>query len=179
MKVILDRIQQLGPHSTIQEILGVEAVGQKAQELIQQISKDPTLKTKTKQYEAALSEMMKVTQQLAQQIAQQVQQGDQGQPQGDPKDAAKVQAMLLQAQTKAQIADRASEQKTRQREESWAAKQAQSEVTHGERLKQDAEKHALQLEKSIAELEADLAAKKIELSHGLTIQQMQPKQPAQ
>ena len=175
MKVILDRIQQLGALVTIQEVLGVEAIGQKVQEMLAQMSKDPTIQSKVKEYETAVSEMLKVVQQLAQNIAQMQAAKGQGQDQQmpDPKDAAKVQAMLLQAQTKAQISDRASQQKTRQREETWATKQAQSEVSHNERLQQEKEKHSLNLEKSIAELEAELTAKKMELSHGMTIQQMQ------
>jgi hypothetical protein len=153
----------------------VEAIGQKVQEMLAQMSKDPTIQSKVKEYETAVSEMLKVVQQLAQNIAQMQAAKGQGQDQQmpDPKDAAKVQAMLLQAQTKAQISDRASQQKTRQREETWATKQAQSEVSHNERLQQEKEKHSLNLEKSIAELEAELTAKKMELSHGMTIQQMQ------
>lgn len=176
LQIILQRSQQLGPLVTVQEVLGMEAIAQKAQEMTAQMAQDRTLQKQVKEYDAALGEMSKVIQQMAQDKAQQQQDaGASVAPGGDPKDAAKVQAMLIQAQTKSQIADRSNLQKTQQREKSWAAKQAQSAVTHAERLKQDSEKHALQLDKSILELEAELTAKKLELGHGLTLQQMQAK----
>lgn len=168
MKIILERAKQLGPMTSVQEILGIENIAMLIQELIQALSKDKTLAEKINKYEIELAPMLKDIQTLAETMARN-QQATSGGTQPDPKDAAKAQAILTQADMKAKIADRASDQRTRQREEQWAAKQAQGQVSHDVRLKQDAEQHALDLQKKIAELHAELEAEKLKLGHDLHI----------
>lgn len=79
---------------------------------------DQDTKEKLRQYEDALNQLLNHIKALGQRMQQAMKaQAGQAGAQGDGKDAAKVQAMLIQAQTKAAIADRASQQRTRQKEE--------------------------------------------------------------
>lgn len=171
MKMILDRIAQMGEMATVQEVLGVQKIGQVATQLIQQLAQDPTQKENVRRYTEALGQMENELKAISQQMAEKQQAGG-GDGQIDPKDQAKVQGMMLQAQTKAQIADRASQQRTRQREEQWAAKTAQQQVSHDERLKQDAQKHALDLQKKILELQAQLKAEELKLGHSIKLNEL-------
>jgi len=83
---------------------------------------NPSDKEKVRQYQDAFGKLQNHLKGLAQRLEQamQAQQGGNGEQQGgDPKDAAKVQAMIIQAQTKAKIAENSATQRTRQKEEQF------------------------------------------------------------
>jgi hypothetical protein len=180
MKLIVDRMQQMGPLTTIQEVLGVQNMAQTVGKLIGELGQDPGTADKVKRYSEALNGMMKTIEGIAQQLqAAQEQQGAAGgQPQMDPKDMAKIQGMQMLTAAKAENLKSSGEQKRQQSQEKWADKQAQGQVSHDERLKQDQEKHGVDLQKKITELKAELQVKELEHASGLAIQKSQAEMDA-
>ena len=82
------------------------------------IGTNPQAREKLKQYQEALNALANHIKAFAQRLQQQMEsaQPQEGEAGPDPKDAAKVQAMLIQAQTKAKIAENSAEARTRQKE---------------------------------------------------------------
>ena len=108
---------------------------------------DHSVKQKVKQFADTLKELMNQVKAFAQrQQEQQQKQQQQGNGGMDPKDIAKVKGMQIQAQTKAQLA-----------KESHASRTAQKQISFEQKLKQDQEKHQVDLAKTQAEAMANLS----------------------
>lgn len=126
------------------ELAGLQAIAQHIGARVQLIAEDEQEKARVKEYTTLLTKAMnhirgfeQRLQAAAQKQAEAAQQGNGG---PDPKDMAKVQGMMMQAQTKAQIAEKAAAQRT-----------AQRQISHDLKLRQQMEQH-----------QANLAAKDLE-----------------
>jgi len=141
----------------VQEILQTDGVGTPqlvnglakavdyTQAFIDQLAQDKSQKESVKQLGDALGKASNEIKGMAQRQQQAAQKAAQ-QNGGDPKDTAKAQAMVMMAQTKAKLASDSHAQKTAQRQLQFEQKQ-----------RQDAEKHALNLQAEAAHTSLELA----------------------
>jgi hypothetical protein len=91
---------------------------------------DPEERAKVRRFEELFGQLQNHLKGLAQRLQETMQQqaeNNGGQNGGDPKDAAKVQAMLIQAQTKAKIAETSAAQRTAQKEEQFQKGEARKD----------------------------------------------------
>jgi len=160
MALIIQRIEQrsgMGPEqgggmATQEEVIGLQNMAQHVVQHIQIIAQDENEKARVKQYGDALSKMMNMVRAYMQRIAEAQSQAGNGSPAGpDPETMAKIQGGLLMSQAKAQNA-----------RESHADKTAQRRVTFDQKLQQDAEQHAADLQKTELEAQADVAIKALQ-----------------
>ena len=113
---------QRGGMATPDELSGLMNLGKHIEEFLKVMATNEDEKEKTKQLEDMFGQLMNHVKGLAQRLQEQAkkQAGANGAQQGgDPKDAAKVQAMLIQAQTKAKIAETSAAQRTQQKQTQW------------------------------------------------------------
>jgi hypothetical protein len=145
MAIKVQQIEQTGgmPES-MTDIIGLQNIAQAIASHIQFIALDKNEKQRVREYSDALGQLMNMVKAFAQRWQEQQQQGN-GQP--DPEAMAKIQSMQMQAQAKAA--------NTR---ESHAQRTAQRQVAFEQKQRQDAEAHALEQRKKIAELETNVAA---------------------
>lgn len=141
--------KQRGPKP--EEISGLQNVAQHVQQHIEIIAQDKNEKQRVKQYGDALGQIMNEVKGMAQRLMESQQQVGQGQPQMDPKDMAKVQAMMLQAKTKAQLAQMSHAARTSQKHASWELE---------ERRKNEA--HQLEMQRKMQETSVDAQAKDLQ-----------------
>lgn len=131
----IQMIQQTGGVGTPQDILGLQTAAQYAAQYMQQMAQDHGSKQIVRQLGDALGQVRNEVKAMAQlqrlAVDAAAQQNGNGQ---DPETMAKLQAIQLQAQTKAENARISHGEKTAQREISFERK-----------LKQDAQKHALDM----------------------------------
>jgi hypothetical protein len=151
----VQQILQTTGMGTPQDVQGLQMSAQYTAAFIQQLSMDQTQSERIKQYGDVLGKMMNEVKAFAQRQQQAAQQASQ-QNGVDPKDAAKAQATVALAQTKAQIAS-----------DSHAQRTAQKQLAFEQKQRQDAEKHALEMQKETAalslELQAEQARNQLEL----------------
>ena len=121
MGLTIQKIMQRGGTATPDEMGGLMNLGKHIGDFLGVMATNEDEKEKTKQLEDAFGQLMNHVKALGQRLQQamQKQAGANGAQGGNGQDAAKVQAMLIQAQTKAQIADRASQQRTQQKEQQF------------------------------------------------------------
>jgi hypothetical protein len=129
MATIVGRIEQTGGMATQEELIGLQNAQQFIGSLIQQLAQDPQMKQKVKEYGDDLGKLANLVKAYAQRLAEKQQQQN-GNSQMDPKDAAKVQAMLIQAQTKAQLAQQSHAARTAQKQISWEQSLRQKQQDH-------------------------------------------------
>jgi len=124
----VQKVLKRGGLATPDELNGLMNLGQNIDELLQVMEQqaeatigDTGPKAKLREYQDMAGQLQNHVKGLAQRLQESMatQAGGNGAQVGDPKDAAKVEAMLIQAQTKAQIADRASQQRTAQKQVQW------------------------------------------------------------
>jgi len=131
----LQMIQQQGSIGTPMDVMGLMLAAQYAGSFIGMLQQDPESKQKARELGDALgqvSNMIKALMQQQQQAQQAAaQQNGNGQ---DPEAMAKVQAMMMQAQVKAENA-----------KQSHAEKTAQRQISFEQKTKQDQQKQALDL----------------------------------
>jgi len=131
MAMQVKKINDRGGVATQQEIEGLVNAGHHVEEHIKIIAQDEKEKPLVKQFGDVLGNIMNQVKAFAQRLHQQRQQAQQnGNGKMDPKDLAKVQAMQLQAQTKAKLA-----------QQSHAERTAQKRISFQQKLAQDAQKH--------------------------------------
>lgn len=123
----IQRIEQSGGAPDQRTIMGLANVIAHIEEQTAQIAQDPGQEQNLKLIGDALGQAGNYVKAYIERLQEAQQAG--GEQQGmDPKDMAKVQAMLLQAQTKAQIADANAEQKRMQREIQFQADQQRKDL---------------------------------------------------
>ncbi len=122
----------------------MSAALQYADSFVQQLAQDETQKDVVKASGDAMGKAENEVKGMAQrqQAAQKAQQSNGG----DPKDAAKAQAIVMMAQTKNKIT-----------EERSARRQAQDQLKFEQKLEQDKQKHALNLQAEAAHTSLELA----------------------
>ncbi len=148
----IQKVYASGGVPTPDQLQGLGNLAQTLGAFIGQMAQNPADKPRVKEYEDAFTKLMDHLKGLEQHLQQSMKaQAGAQQPNGaDPKDAAKVQAMLIQAQTKAQIAENSAQSRTRQKEQQF----------------QLAEKRKNQ------ELAATITRDGIEARHGLMVDRM-------
>lgn len=136
MGTLVQQIMQRGL-PTLEEFNGLNNLGNQIQQFLGIMEKsvsegkgDQEDKAKLKQYQDAYGQLMNHVKALGQRLAQSMkaQQSKNGQPGADPKDAAKAQAMIIQAQTKAELTKTAHAQRTQQRQTQWEMEQKRKDM---------------------------------------------------
>lgn len=147
MGAVVQRVEQSGAMASQEQIIGLQNMAQHIAQHIQIISQDVNEKQRVKQYGDALGKIMNMVKAYAQRLQEKMQEQN-GQSQGpDPEVIAKIQGQ--QAATQAKIASQ---------KESHAEKTAQKRVSFDEKLQMDKEKHALELDKTAAQNQIEIAA---------------------
>lgn len=137
MGMEMQKIFAKGGMANPDEINGLANLGKTIASFLDEMSRNENEKDKVREYQDALGQLMNHLKGLAQRLQESMKKasGGNGAPGPDPKDAAKVQAMLIQAQTKAAIAERSAAARTRQKEEQFQKaemrkdQQTQSDIT--------------------------------------------------
>ncbi len=147
MAMQVKKINDRGGVATQAEIEGLVNAGHHTEEHIKLLAQDEKQNPLVKQFGDVLGRIMNETKAFAQRLAQQKQQAQQnGNGQLDPKDAARVKGMMIQAQTKSQLA-----------KSSHAERTAQKRLSFEQQLKQKEQQH-----------QADIAAKDLETASEIT-----------
>lgn len=196
------RIQQIEATSqgmaTPEQVVGLMNLLQNASKHIALLSQNKSEQQRARQYMDNVKEMANAVRAYRQRLEQagkdMAAAGGQGQ---DPKDAAKAQSMVIQAQTKAQLAKQSHAERTAQRQITWQneEKRKQAELQaelqrknaeHQAELqrkatqdlidrKKESDAHALQMQKESATLRASIAAKDLETAAKIKRLKMEPK----
>jgi hypothetical protein len=155
MAHIIQGAQQQGGMTDIKTIQGLQNMANNVAQHIQIIAQDPAEKQRVKQYGDQLGKMMNLVKAMAQRLVEQMkkQQG-QGQ-QGDPQAQAKMQATIIQAQTKAKLSSQSHAQRT-----------AQRQIQFEQQIKQDQQRHELELKVKAAEAGIDLTQQRLKMLNG-------------
>jgi len=131
----LQMIQQQGSIGTPMDVMGLMLAAQYAGSFIGMLQQDPESKQKARELGDALGQVSNLIKALMQQQQQAQQAAAQQNGNGqDPEAMAKVQAMMMQAQVKAENA-----------KQSHAEKTAQRQISFEQKTKQDQQKQALDL----------------------------------
>lgn len=160
MAMKIHEIMQSGGMATAEQIKGLEMCSKYAESFIEQLAEDKTAKEEVKELKDALSgldnEIRAFTQRLQQAMQKQAQAAAQnGQGGGtDPKDMAKARAQMMLAQ-----------QKIQQMKQSHAEKTAQRSISFQEKIKQEREQHAIDMQKAIEEHKAKLLKEGMSTAH--------------
>jgi hypothetical protein len=126
MAGVISRIEKTGGIATDGEIAGLQSVEQHIGQLINQMAQDKAEKARVKEYSDALGKLVNAIKGFAQRLQ------EQKQKQNGNGDGGKTQAMLIAAQTKAQITEKKSSQQQRHKETAF----------HMEQRRKDAEAYA-------------------------------------
>ena len=127
------------------QLNGLLNLGGHIQKFLQELGEsaiDQDDKENLKEYEQAFSVLSNHVKGLAQRLQEAMKKsaqgnGDQGAAGPDPKDAAKVEAMLIQAKTKAAIAERSAAARTRQKEEQFQKAEVRKDQELAANLQRD------------------------------------------
>lgn len=149
MSEIIKKIQARGAMATIDELIGLQNMGNHIAAHIEIISQDENEKERAKEFSDELGKAMNMVKGYAQRMEQArraaAKAGQGGNGGTDPKDAAKVRAMLIQAQAKAA--------NTR---ESHAQRTAQRQVDFNLEQQRERERHQMEMAERRAKLGADM-----------------------
>lgn len=122
----VQKIVQRGGMANPDEIAGLNNLGQHIGIFLAEMAKETqgpkaaqATKEKVRQYEQALSDLMNHVKSFAQRLQQAMQAQAKQQTQGNGQSDGKREAALIMAQTKAQIAERSSAQRTQQKQVQW------------------------------------------------------------
>lgn len=131
MSLELQKAFAKGGMVTPDEIGGLNNLGKHIGMFLEEMARNEDEKEKVKEYEDAFGQLMNhvkgLEQRLQQAMKAQAKQAGAGAQGGNGKDAAKVQAMLIQAQTKAKIAENSAAARTRQKEEQFQKAEARKD----------------------------------------------------
>jgi hypothetical protein len=112
---------------TQKDIIGIQTLAQHIGQRIQTLAQDKNQREIAKKFNKDLMGAMKIFEGIVKNAQPQQAPAGNG---ADPKDAAKAQAMIIQAQTKAQLAQQSHQQKTQQRQAQFVQKLKQSDSSH-------------------------------------------------
>lgn len=144
---------------TPQEVIGLQLCAQYAGAFIQQLAADETMKPIVKNLGDGLGKIMNEVKAMAQRQQEQAQkQNGNG---VDPEAKAKVDAMMIQAQVKAENARTSHAEKTAQRRISFEQKTAQEEQKHAMELQKDSQLTAAEIASLAAKTAAEVEATKV------------------
>lgn len=104
---------------------------------LQILGQDPAEKQRVKEYGDDLGQMMNLVKAYIQRLQEAQQQPQGGNGGMDPQEAAKAQAMVIQAQTKAKLAQQSHAQKTAQRQVQWQMEQQRRSEEHRMKMAQE------------------------------------------
>jgi hypothetical protein len=145
MEAKVKMIQQSGGVGTPQDVLGLQTAARYAAAYIQQMGQDESQKGPAKQLADMLGKVMNEVKAFAQRQQEAAQKAQQGNGGLDPKDKAKIAGMMIQAQTKAKLA-----------EKSHAARTAQKQIQFEQGLRQKQIQHAADIQGKDLETAAEI-----------------------
>jgi hypothetical protein len=157
LRILGERVQaglQSGGMVDAKELMGLQAIGQHIANRIGMFAQDPQEKERAKTYGQMLGNFMnhvKAFEQRLRQAMQSQQQGNGGDGGEAAKKAAEIQMMQMEAQTKDALAQKSHVQRT-----------AQRQVQFEQKLKQDSEKHQVELAKKDLEAATNIRIKRRE-----------------
>ena len=126
------------------------------------IAEDKQQAQRVKQYQSALTklgnELKAFGQRLQAQMQKQAQAGAEAGAGGNGKDMAKIQAIMMQAQTDDRIRTKSAAERTAQRKIQFEQKLTQDRQRHAAELQAMQEKHQVEIAKQAREHVANLAA---------------------
>lgn len=150
----VSQVMQSGGVGTPQDLIGLQLAAQYAGSYLQILDQDKGQKAVVKQLGDALGKVMNMIKGMAQRQQEMAKKAAEAQQNGngqlDPKDKAKVAGMMVQAQTKAQIA-----------KQSAATRTAQKQIQFEQKLKQDQQKHQTELAKKDLEAASNIRRKRM------------------
>jgi hypothetical protein len=167
IRLMVQKVQMIGQSGgvgTPQDLIGLQAANTYANQFLQILSQDPTQQELAKQMADILGKVnneIKGLAQRQQEAAQAQQQNGNGQ---DQELMAKIQAIMMQAQTKSENA-----------KSSHAEKTAQRRISFEQKLKQDAQKNAMQLRQEAIKTRTNVAAKDLETASAINRNRLQSK----
>lgn len=154
MVVAVQKVEHKGGVPTLDELAGLQNLGQFIGQHIQILAQDKNEKQRVKEYGDDLGKLMNLVKGFAQRLTEQLKQKqEQNGDQLDSKDRARIAGQLMIAKSKAESQRESHSQRTSQR-------QVQFEMG----LQQDVLKHQLELKKKAAEHTLDLSSKAQELA---------------
>lgn len=118
---VVDGIQKRGGQTDLKELMGLETVLTRVQELLQWISQNPNAKQQVKQYGDAMGKLQNAIRQIASAHAEMNQPANGG---TDPK----TQALLIQAQTKSKVSEANAQQKLGHKQQAFEQEQRRRNV---------------------------------------------------
>ncbi len=158
LKLMQQKIQQLGEMGTRDGIMGLQLCAQYTQGFLQLLSQDKEQEGTARAMAQVLSKLMNLVKAMAQRqqeaMKKMAQQNGQG---GDPA-----------AMQKAQAADRMAKIKERNSAQSHASKTAQKQIAFEQQMKQDQARNELELQRKSREAQIDLHGKAVATHLDLT-----------
>ncbi len=151
----IQRIEQMGGNPDLPRVLGLTNVIQHLQEKVQILAADKNAKPMVKQFMDALGEAANYVKAYMERIQEAM--AEQGQ-QMDPKDQSKIQAMLIAAQSKAQIAEDNAAQKRRHKEMQFVHDQKRKDDASKADIHRKAVQTAADIQMAKAKTDADIEA---------------------
>ncbi len=152
LQLMDNKIKQLGPMGTQQDLAGLVNCQQYAQGFIQLLAQDKNMQSTARAFAQILSKLMNLVRAMAQRLQQAQQKMAQAQGQnGDGTTAAKIAAIAAQAKVKQKNA-----------RESHAQKTAQRQLQFEQQMQHDEQRAQLELRRKAAEQGLDLQTKAID-----------------
>lgn len=146
LTLLIESAQNAGGMATAEEIVGFQNMAKHIGKFLEIMAQDDDEKPKIAEYQHNLNQLMDLVKGFQQRlIAQAKARAKLGGNGADPKDAAKAQAMVLQAQTKARLAEQSHAQKTAQRQVSFELKEQQQERQHNAEMRRIHNEHQYEL----------------------------------
>lgn len=162
MGFVVQKIEAAGGMTNPDRLQGLQNLGKYISRMIQQIAQDESQKGRVKKYNDALSGLMNRIKAYEQRLQKQSQeQNGNGNGGLDPKDQAKIQAIMAQAKVKADNQSKSHAQRT-----------AERQIQFEQQMKQDEQKHRLELQKTGLEHRHGLMNDAIETAHNIEINRM-------
>jgi hypothetical protein len=148
MVVAVQKVERKGGVPTLDELAGLQNLGQFIGQHIQILSADKSEKQRVKEYSDDLGKLMNLVKGYGQRLQEQMQKAqEQNGQQLDPKDKAKIIGTVINAKTKADLARQSHAQRTAQRQTQFEMGLQQDEQEHQQKLMQQAEEARLDLAK--------------------------------
>lgn len=146
LTLLIESAQNAGGMATPEELVGFQNMAKHIGKFLEIMAQDPDEKPKIAEYQHNLNNLMDLVKAFQQRlIAAAKAKAKLGGNGADPKDAAKAQAMVLQAQTKARLAEQSHAQKTAQRQVSFELKEQQQERQHQADMRRIRDEHHYEL----------------------------------
>lgn len=159
MAAVVQQIEQAGGMTDPKTLAGLNNVAQNVGQHIQILAQDESSKQMVKQFADQLGQIGNLLKGYAQRLQEQAQkQNGNG---VDPEAKAKVDAMMIQAQVKAENARTSHAEKTAQRRISFEQKTAQEEQKHAMELQKDSQLTAAEIASLAAKTAAEVEATKV------------------